>query len=874
MPVTAFPTRTTSRKSHAPLASASIRVSGNGGPRSAEPITMGVPLPKGLCTDPERLAVIGSDGRAMALQVRVTDRWPDGSIRWALLDFQSHMTAALDAVQFVVRPVAERVAPSSPVVVRIHDEAIEIDTGAAQFLVAPGSNNLFRSIVVGGRDVIAPDRTGLSLETDVELCKVCFDAIALEEEGQLRTVVYATGRALTARGARVVDLETRMHFFAGSATVRIATTIRNPRAVRHFGGFWELGDPGNVLLRDVAFSIALADTSEEKQVRCSLQAPEPLAPVALPFEVYQESSGGAEWKHPNHRNRAGVVPMRWRGYRVRSAAIESRGERATPIVEVQGFRHVVTVTLPTFWQNFPKAIEADATSITVRLFPAQFADVHELQGGEQKTHTFYVAFAPDTVTSIPLDWCRTPLRATLPPSWYCDAQPLPYLVPQSMDAQSDHDALVDAGVSGKTGFLAKRETIDEYGWRNFGELYADHEAVFQPDAKLVSHYNNQYDAVAGFAAQFMRTGDVRWWELMDDLARHVVDIDIYHTDRDKSAYNHALFWHTSHYVDAGRSTHRSYPKAPRVGGGGPSNEHNYATGLVLHYFLTGDPQSRDAALELAQWVIHMDDGRATMFKWLSTSATGLASQTSSTDYHGPGRGAGHSIRALLDGHRLSDDRRFLLKAEELIRRVVHPADDLPARNLLDTERRWSYTACLQAIGAYLDHKAERSEFDWMYAYARATLLHYARWMADHEYPYLDKPEVLEYPTETWAAQDLRKSDVFYFAAQHSTGGERERYLERASFFYRTAISTLAGMPTRALTRPLILLLSQGRLNAWVKAKGLAAQPPTAADGYSLKDFGAPEQFVPQKQRVKRLLVRLAAGGLSLLVAATGFFLAK
>ena len=102
----------------------------------------------------------------------------------------------------------------------------------------------------------------------------------------------------------------------------------------------------------------------------------------------------------------------------------------------------------------------------------------------------------------------------------------------------------------------------------------------QPDARLVSHYNNQYDAVAGFASQFLRTGDVRWWELMDDLARHVVDIDIYHTDRDKSAYNDGLFWHTSHYVDAGLSTHRSYPQSPRVGGGGPSNEHNYATGLA------------------------------------------------------------------------------------------------------------------------------------------------------------------------------------------------------------------------------------------------------------------------------------------------------
>ena len=44
---------------------------------------------------------------------------------------------------------------------------------------------------------------------------------------------------------------------------------------------------------------------------------------------------------------------------------------------------------------------------------------------------------------------------------------------------------------------------------------------------------------------------------------------------------------------------------------------------------------------------------------------------------------------------------------------------------------------LQSLGKYLHYKAERAEFDRMYAYGRASLLHYARWMAVHEYPYLD-----------------------------------------------------------------------------------------------------------------------------------------
>ena len=82
------------------------------------------------------------------------------------------------------------------------------------------------------------------------------------------------------------------------------------------------------------------------------------------------------------------------------------------------------------------------------------------------------------------------------------------------------------------------------------------------------------------------SGDVRWYQLMRDLARHVIDIDIYHTQEDRPAYNGGLFWHTDHYTDAATATHRSYSRANRDTqggsryGGGPSNEHNYTTGLL------------------------------------------------------------------------------------------------------------------------------------------------------------------------------------------------------------------------------------------------------------------------------------------------------
>ena len=187
--------------------------------------------------------------------------------------------------------------------------------------------------------------------------------------------------------------------------------------------------------------------------------------------------------------------------------------------------------------------------------------------------------------------------------------------------------------------------------------------------------------------------------------------------------------------------------------------------------------------------------------------------------------------------------------------------------LLHPETRWFYTMFLLALGRYLDAKVERGELDAMYAYRRESLLHYARWMADREYPYLDKPEALEYPTETWAAQDMRKSEVFKFAALHATGEEKQRFLERSEFFFQASVRTLGEMPTRTLTRPVVLLLVLGQMHAWFAAHPEAAAP---APSHAPADFGAPQRFVPQKLRAMRRAKTLAAAFAVLVAAVAGW----
>src|SRR4029078_9311555 len=127
------------------------------------------------------------------------------------------------------------------------------------------------------------------------------------------------------------------------------------------------------------------------------------------------------------------------------------------------------------------------------------------------------------------------------------------------------------------------------------------------------------------------------------------------------------------------------------------------------------------------------------------------------------------------------------------------------------------------------------------------------WMAAHEYPYLDKPEILDYPTETWPAQDLRKSDVFLFAARYASPAERAVLLERADYFVERSLTSLEGFDTRTTTRPLVLLLSNGFMHAGFDPEARAAGETRAAASFPKR-----RRFVRQKEAAKQRLVAGAA----------------
>ncbi len=823
-------------------------------------VRVGVPLPEGVLHDPTEVVVVDGTDLVLECQSSVLAQWADRSVRWLLVDFVTPLAPNARVPLTIRRKNSNDHVPAiCPLrLIRSSDtDAYVVDTGVARFALGSDRRILIETAELAGEEMLGASGVAVQLTgCSGTVYTAMVQRLEVEEQGLLRGTIAAFGSFRSMDGADALEFKARCVFLAGESDVRIELLIRNPRAARHPGGLWDLGDQATVLFRDLTVHVEAARHARRMQWFAERSdATRNDTPGC--WLLYQDSSGGENWDSENHVDAEGQSIVRFRGYRVIAGSdgqkrVIAEGDRANPGVEILADQTMIGVAVADFWQNFPKALRATPTTLNVGILPRESRMPHALQGGEQKRHNVFIEFRTARDGSSIAAWLHPP-RVAIDPAWVEQTRTVLCFKPAIDDRNGQYQRYMNAIIDGPQAFTAKRERIDEYGWRNFGDLYADHESVCHRGVRpLVSHYNNQYDFVHGALVHYLRTGDARWWRLGDEAARHTIDIDIYHTDEDRAAFNHGLFWHTDHHLPAATCTHRTYSvrndRSPAYGGG-PSNEHNYTSGLLLYHYLSGDPEAGNAVRELADWVIAMDDGSRGALGLVDPGPTGLASKTVDDEYHKAGRGAGNSINALLDAYQLCGDRPYLDKAEELIRRCIHPHDDVAALSLGEPEFRWSYLVFLQVLGKYLYLKLEWHESDYMLHYARASLLHYARWMLAREVPYKEVLDRVELPTETWPAHDIRKAHVLNVAAHFAPRREHAAFRARARFFFDRCLDDVLSFETAYLTRPLVILCGNGYVQAYYDsdADALTVPEPLA---YA---YGKPAEFESQKRRWRRTL---------------------
>ncbi|MEE9320263.1 MAG: hypothetical protein V3U76_07460 [Granulosicoccus sp.] len=807
-----------------------------------QPVRIGIPLPRGSVFSTGELGLFGNDGEATTLpaSIRELTHWPDGSLNWVLLDCQASCPASSQTTVFLkeipsqakeaesslkaVAPITSRQAAG--IAVTETDASITLNTGVMKLDFARNTQHIFPDVQIKSSQVLEAAQVQLEC-LGVDNAMLHFRRTGGVERGLSRLLtesVSLAGEVSNQHGSVLFNVTLQFTCWMNCGTLGVEMIVHNPRAALHPGGLWDLGDPGSSLFRQCALRISLAGREEVSWRSSDAQCWQAIA--SQPLRIEQYSSGGDAWQSPNHLDAEARSLPSCRGYRVYTPGdVVEQGDRASPSVRIvseadsesgtSSEHSVLDIHIEQFWQNFPKAIDVDtaAGQILVALFPDGKGIVHELQGGEKKTHRLQFAFGDELSSGI----SQRALRVTLSKNTYSSAQAMPWLDSQGVATDERYDALIHQSISGQHNFIAKREHIDEYGWRNFGDLYADHETWnYEGDDLFVSHYNNQYDPVYGFARQFALTGDTAWFELMQDLARHIIDIDMYDTTSDRAEYNGGLFWHTDHYLKAGTATHRTYSRDHDGAlGGGPGGQHCYTTGLRYYYLMTGDEQARKTVFQLTDWIAHYYDGTNTVIEWarrciseeLPSMVRLLRGQPSSSYRYPLDRGTGNYIVALLDSFELSGDREYLHRAECVIQKTIGPDDDMALRALDDIEKTWFYTIFLQALVRYLDVKYRQEEQNSEpFHYARQSLLHYAEWMSQHETPYLHRANKLDYVNDTWAAQDARKISVLQGASRYADSEQSQHFQKRAKEFRDYVVDALEASDTAYYTRIQAILL--------------------------------------------------------------------
>lgn len=772
--------------------------------RALQPVSFGVPFAKGVVRDIAHLRLVYR-GHDLPADCRATQVWPDGSVRWCLIDTIAPLPAG--SAQVLELHLDEHPGPSPQgVLVRNGSQPGEscVDTGAAQFWVRTDQIGLARA-----------DRSAslsaLSLEHATGDAQASMDGSSWSAEQACALVtLFQQGDFRDDAGRQLCRFESQLSFFAGTAQVHWQLTLHNPAAARHPGGLWDLGDPASILLKEVTATLAFPEGgSTSLQVEDGSQW---LSGGPAGF-LFQASSGGDHWDARTHVDRTAQVPLAFKGYQASLGGESVDGLRASPLL----FHSAgVGIYLDRFWQNFPKALAWNAREISLQLFPAACGYEHELQPGERKTHHMRFDFGAGEVSNQQL---RTLPFCHLDPVYVASCGVVQHFSPQ----REPLDDLIQIGLHDQVGFEAKREVIDEYGWRNFGDIFADHESLYLPEGQIfISHYNNQYDPLYGFLRQYLLTGDSRWMRMADELAWHVGDIDIYSTKDDRDEYNGGLFWHTDHYVCAFTASHRTYSKFQRPNGkdvtqgGGPGAEHCYTHGLMLHYSLTGCERSRQAVLQLTEWITHFYEGTGAVLdklmdikKRVLPRVRAASGARAVLDHRYPfNRGVGNYLNGLLDCLALTGDRHYLRRAEQVISGTFSPLDDIADRCLADVETTWFYTIFLQAVARFLEVKKQHDETQTVsYVTTVSAFMKYARWIAEQETPYLTNPAILEYPNDTWAAQDIRKAAILFYASGHAENqAQREQLMGRAQYFYGYVLETLKQSPTRHYSRILAILM--------------------------------------------------------------------
>jgi len=220
--------------------------------RLSEPLTVGIALTEDSgITDISQLGL----GGVNLQQFRPLAYWPNGNIKWVLIDTQINIPQGNQTTINLVKGVGNSEGSG---LAADYGDYIDVDTGLAKFKLRKKNFNLFDDVVVNGKKLVLTNNSGglsmlgydnntytLSDGTTHTLTagkqydsKNDSDSTAvIEENGPVRAVVKAMGSFKDTSGNRLMDYTVRFHFYKDKSYVKTYVIMRHGKEEKHLNSW-------------------------------------------------------------------------------------------------------------------------------------------------------------------------------------------------------------------------------------------------------------------------------------------------------------------------------------------------------------------------------------------------------------------------------------------------------------------------------------------------------------------------------------------------------------------------------------------------------------------------------------------------------------
>ena len=524
-----------------------------------EPLRCGVPIPRGELASAAQTRLLDDRGVDLPAHVASTGVWPDGSVKWLLVDFSADVPPRANRT-FTLQ-YGNNVRGRSPANgMRIERSAglATIDTGAARWSIDARRGGRVEGRLPGVTEPALTLVDFVITGPKGQQWRSSHDSrarIEIEESGPLQAVVRVRGDLVDDAGQSPLGFDTRIHLFAGRREMLIEP------------GFSMKAEPETLDLWSI--NLELSGPWTEGGVRTALNAADGTSPGAARLSVADHPAlvqGGDEVYGCQ-----GSYPARLTDG---AGHVLAQGQQAAGWVQVGGPPAPVLVCVPHFWEQFPKALRCGPKTLVVELWSAQSGGrPFVAHAGAGKSHQVGISLG----SALPERWL-TPLHACCTPEWYCRSGAFDEVVPRREGKYSNYEAIVPAAFE---RMLADRAG---YGMENWGDVWQE---GYVPKAKTWS--NQEWDLANSWVMAYARTGQRRYLDFAHEAARHFADVDCIH-----AAIHPGLVGGSWMHAHTSLRGHQLEP---------PNFAHaGWVEGLLNVYHLTGDRRGLEAARGIADYI--------------------------------------------------------------------------------------------------------------------------------------------------------------------------------------------------------------------------------------------------------------------------------